>query len=206
MTRSFLKSALIPVALLASVPAILHAQAADPAPAAAQAGTYKVETSHTRVGFSLMHFGFSEWYGEFADVTGSLSIAPAKIENTKLAVSIPVATVSTTNATLDEELVSADWFDAEGHPTITFVSTKVKRTGERTADVTGNLTFHGVTKPVTLHASFNAGGVNPMSQAYTLGFNATGTITRSDFGVKNYVPAVGDEVTLRISAAFEKGE
>lgn len=206
MTRFTFKSALLPVALLAAAPVVLNAQVSDPAPAAAQAGNYKVETSHTRVGFAVNHFGFSDWFGEFADVTGTLSIDPAKIEKAKVAVTIPVATVSTTNATLDGELVSADWFDAETYPTIQFVSTKVVRTGERTADVTGNLTFHGVTKPVTLKASFNAGGVNPMSKAYTVGFNASGTIKRSDFGVTKYVPVVGDDVTLRISAAFEKAE
>lgn len=205
--RSFrMKSALLPLALLAAAPVVLHAQVSDPAPAAAQAGNYTVETSHTRVGFAVNHFGFSDWFGEFADVTGTLAIDPAKIEQAKLAVSIPVATVSTTNATLDGELKAADWFDATTYPTMKFVSTKVVRTGERTADVTGNLTFHGVTKPVTLKTSFNAGGVNPMSKAYTIGFNATGTIKRSEFGVTKYVPVVGDEVTLRISAAFEKAK
>ncbi|MBH0112158.1 polyisoprenoid-binding protein [Novosphingobium sp. YJ-S2-02] len=206
MTKFTFKSVLLPVALLAAAPVVLNAQVSDPAPAAAQAGNYDVETSHTRVGFAVNHFGFSDWFGEFADVTGTLSIDPAKIEKAKVAVTIPVATVSTTNATLDGELVSADWFDAETYPTIQFVSTKVVRTGERTADVTGNLTFHGVTKPVTLKASFNAGGVNPMSKAYTVGFNASGTIKRSEFGVTKYVPVVGDDVTLRISAAFEKAE
>lgn len=206
MNHLFLKSALIPVALLASVPVVLYAQIADPAPAAAQAGSYKVESSHTRVGFSVLHFGFTDYYGEFSGVTGSLSIDPAKIGDAKLAVTIPVASIDTTNDTLDGELRDPTWFDAAQYPTMEFVSTKVTRTGERTADVTGNLTFHGVTKPVTLHASFNGGGVNPMSKAYTLGFNATGTIQRSDFGVAKYVPVVGDEVTLRISAAFEKAE
>ncbi len=206
MTLSSIKSALLPVALLAAIPAVAYAQGADPAPAAAQAGNYTVEPSHTRVGFSVLHFGFTEYYGEFSGVSGTLSLDPKKVESAKLAVTIPVASIDTTNDTLDGELRDPSWFDAAKYPTMTFVSTKVTRTGERTADVTGNLTFHGVTKPVTLHASFNAGGVNPMDKAYTLGFNATGTITRSDFGVTKYVPMVGDNVTLRISAAFEKAK
>lgn len=204
MPKLTLKSAFLPLTLLAAAPVVIHAQVADPNPAVAQAGSYNVETSHTRVGFSVSHFGFSDWFGEFADVTGSLTLDPADVTKAKLAVSIPVDTIATTNTTLDEELRSADWFDAAAYPKITFVSTKVVRTGERTADVTGNLTFHGVTKPVTLKASFNGGGVNPMNKAYTVGFNATGTIKRSEFGVTKYVPVVGDEVTLRISAAFEK--
>ncbi|MCJ2184996.1 YceI family protein [Novosphingobium sp. 1949] len=205
MTFSFFKTALISAALVGA-PTALLAQGADPAPAAAQAGSYTVEPGHTRVGFSVMHFGFTEYYGEFSGVSGTLSLDPKKVEDARLSVSIPVASIDTTNDTLDGELRDPTWFDAAKYPKITFVSTKVTRTGDRTADITGNLTFHGVTKPVTLHASYNAGGVNPMDKAYTLGFNATGTIQRSDFGVTKYVPVVGDTVTLRISAAFEKAK
>ena len=76
--------------------------------------------------------------------------------------------------------------------------------GPREADITGELTLHGVTRPVTLHAHFNGAGVNPLSHGYTTGFEVTGTIQRSAFGVTKYVPLVGDTVTLMISAAFEK--
>jgi polyisoprenoid-binding protein YceI len=76
--------------------------------------------------------------------------------------------------------------------------------GARTALITGDLTFHGVTKPVVLKTTFNASGVNPLDKGTTVGFNATTTIKRSDFGVKTYVPLIGDDVTLRISAAFER--
>jgi polyisoprenoid-binding protein YceI len=148
--------------------------------------------------------GFSDWYGDFTGTTGTLTIDPKAITSAKVDVTIPVAGVSTTNAKLDDELKSADWFDAATHPNIRFVSTAVVPTGPRTAQITGNLMFHGVIRPVTLAASFNAGGTNPLSKAYTLGFNATTTINRSDFGVKTYVPLIGDAVTIRISAAFEK--
>ncbi len=70
--------------------------------------------------------------------------------------------------------------------------------------MTGDFTLHGVTRPLTLHASFNGAGVNPLSKAYTVGFQGTGVIRRSDFGVTKYVPLVGDEVRITISAAFEK--
>ena len=79
-------------------------------------------------------------------------------------------------------------------------------TGARTADITGALTLHGVTQPLVLHARFNGAGVNPLDHAYTSGFEATGVIRRSEFGVAKYVPLVGDEVTLTISAAFEKAQ
>ena len=87
---------------------------------------------------------------------------------------------------------------------MSFKSEKVVATGKDTADVEGQLTLHGVTRPVTLHATFNGAGVNPMDKHYTVGFDAKGRIKRSDFGVKTYVPLIGDEVDLILSAAFEK--
>ena len=169
-------------------------------------GNYKVETTHTRVQFTVSHMGFSEWYGDFTGVTGSLTLDPKAPARAQVAVSIPVSSVSTTNATLDGELKDANWFDAAQYPMITFVSTKVTPTGPRTALIGGNLSFHGVTRPVILKAAFIASGTNPMTKGYTVGFNATTVLKRSDFGVKTYVPLIGDVVTLRISAAFEKAD
>ena len=178
--------------------------AAPVAPKDVQAGTYAVEPYHTRVQFTVNHFGFTDWYGDFTNVSGELTLNPAHIEQSKLDISVPVASVSTTNAKLDGELKGDQWFGADKYPTIHFVSTKIVRTGPAKAAITGNLTFHGVTRPVTLQATFNGAGVNPLDKAYTAGFNATTSIKRSDYGVKMYVPMVGDETTLRISAAFEK--
>jgi len=119
-------------------------------------------------------------------------------------VTLPVASISTTNTKLDAELKSGDWFDAERYPTIHFVSTQVFKTSARTAKITGDLTLHGVTRPVVLEAQFVGAGLNPFSKAYTVGFHATTTIKRSDFGVKTYVPLIGDSVAIKISAAFER--
>ena len=177
---------------------------ASPDPATVQAGTYSLETSHARVLFAVSHMGFSTWYGDFTGATGTLVLDPKKLAGSKLDVSIPVSSVSTTNAKLDGELKGADWFDAARYPAITFKSTKVTVTGPKTAKVTGDLTFHGVTRPVTLDAAFKAAGVNPMSKAVTVGFEVKGRLKRSDFGVKTYVPLIGDEVELTISAPFEK--
>ncbi|CAN5371732.1 YceI family protein [soil metagenome] len=173
-------------------------------PATVTAGTYAVEPGHTRVQFSVLHMGFTNWNGDFTGVSGSLILNPKNVAASKLDISIPVASVTTTNAKLDGELKSADWFDAEGFPTIHFVSTKIVRVAGNKATITGNLTFHGVTRPVVLAAVFNGAGVNPMDKNYTVGFDATTKILRSDFGVKTYVPVVGDETTIHISAAFEK--
>lgn len=198
-------SAAVALAGALALSAAVHAQTANTTdPAAVQAGTYALETKHARVLFAVSHFGFSTWYGDFTGATGTLKLDPKSPSASRLEVSIPTASVSTTNATLDGELKSADWFDAAKHPTITFRSTAVTPTGPSTAKVAGDLTFHGVTKPVVLDATFKAAGTNPMNKAYTVGFEVTGRIKRSDFGVTTYVPAVGDEVDLIISAPFER--
>lgn len=189
------------VALAVSAPIVAQANHDS---AAVQVGSYAIDSSHTLVQFSVNHFGISDYFGTFPGATGSLTIDPKNIATAKLDVTVPVASVSTTNATLDKELVSADWFDAARYPSIRFVSTKVTRTGGNGATVTGNLTMHGVTKPVTLNATFNAAAVNPLNKAYTLGFKATGVIKRTEFGVSKYAPLVSDETTLTITSAFEK--
>ena len=173
-------------------------------PAGVEAGHYALETHHARILFAVSHMGFSTWYGDFSGATGSLTLDPKHPAAAKLEVSIPVSSVATTNATLDAELKSPAWFDAAKFPAITFKSTKVTLTGPATAEVTGDLTFHGVTRPLTLEAAFKASGVNPMDKAYTIGFAVTGKLKRSDFGVTTSVPLIGDEVELTISVPFEK--
>ena len=181
------------------------AQPAAPAntdPAAVTAGRYTVEPSHTRLQFSLSHMGFTNWYGDLTDASGTLVLDPKNPAAAKVDVTLPVASVATTNAKLDEELRGPQWLDANAYPTIRFASTRVEHTGPQTATVTGDLTFHGVTNSVTLEAIFNGAGADPMTKAYTVGFDGTATIRRSDFGVDTYVPLIGDTVDIRISAAF----
>lgn len=167
------------------------------------AGTYAVDSSHTLVQFGVAHFGINEFFGTFAGATGTLVLDPKELTSAKLDVTLPVSRVSTTNATLDGELVGADWFDAAKFPDIHFASTSVTRTGAATATIVGDLTMHGVTRPITLDATFNAAAINPMNKAYTLGFKATGVLKRTEFGVSKYAPLVGDDTRLTISAAFE---
>jgi len=189
--------------LLIHATSAIAAGPANPDPTAVIAGSYAVEPSHTRVQFTVSHMGFTNWYGDFSRASGSLRIDPKNAAASKVDISIPTASVSTTNTILDAELKSADWFDAARFPTIHFASTAVVPTGAATADITGDLTFHGITRSVVLAARFNGAGINPIDKSYTLGFDATSTIKRSDWGVKNYVPMIGDEAILRISAAFE---
>ena len=191
--------------LAATIFAPASAQTApNPDPAAVQAGTYALETNHARVLFAVSHMGFSTWYGDFSGATGSLTLDPKNPAAASLSVTIPVASVTTTNTKLDGELKSADWFDAAKFPTISFKSTAVTLTSPTTALVAGDVTFHGVTKPVTLQAAFKASGANVMTKAFTIGFEVKGKLKRTDFGVATYVPLIGDDVELIISAPFEK--
>jgi polyisoprenoid-binding protein YceI len=166
-------------------------------------GTYRVEPGHSQVVFSLLHFGITNYSGMFAGASGTLTLDPANLAASKLDVSVAVSSISTTVPVLTEDLKGHDWFDAADFPVATFTSTSVVPTGKDSARITGNLTLHGVTKPVVLNAQLIGASVNPLSKAYSLGFEVTGTIRRGDFGISAYLPAVGDEVKLRIAGAFE---
>ena len=196
-------SAAVALLGLVSLPLAASAQVASSNPATVKAGTYKVEANHTQVNFSVLHFGFTNYYGVFSDISGSLTLDPKKPAASKLEVTIPVQSVMTTSEKLTGELKGEQWLDAAKFPTATFVSTKVTPGANGTATIAGNFTLHGVTKPLTLHAKFVGAGINPLDKAFTAGFEATGTIKRSDFGVKQYVPLVSDDVHLVIVGAFE---
>ncbi len=179
------------------------AQLAKTEPSKVEAGAYKVDPNHTQVLFGVSHLGFTTYYGEFRDTSGTLTLDPAKPADSKLDVTIQVDSVSVQSPKLEGELKSDAWLDAGKFPEATFKSTKVTKTGAATATVTGDLTLHGVTKPLTLSVTYVNAGPNPLSKVYTAGFEAKGKIKRSDFGVKTYVPVIGDEVDLIISGAFE---
>ena len=193
--------------LLAGLALPVAAQDAAPLsqnPADTQSGMYTVESNHTEVMFSVLHMGFTNYFGEFSDVTGSLNFDAVNPAASKVEIHIPVKSLHVASTKLQGELEGSDWLDDSAFPEILFRSTALTVTGADTGTMTGDLTLHGVTKPVTLNVKFNAGGANPMSKKYTLGFQAMGTLKRSDFGVSKYVPMVGDDVELNISAAFEK--
>jgi len=199
-----LSRAALALACLTMAGSTLAATMPSKDPEAVQAGTYTVEPFHTRVLFSVMHMGYTHYYGDFTGVAGKLTIDPKHIGDASVQVSFPTASVSTTNGKLDGELKGGQWLDATADPTVSFVSTHVTRTGPTTAKIEGNLTLHGVTHPVTLDASFNAGGPSPMGGRFMIGFDATGHLNRTDFGVKSFVPLISDNVDIIISAAFEK--
>ncbi len=188
----------------------LHAQQGGPPPAPAShdaskvtAGTYKSDPNHSQVMYSYNHLGFTTNMGLLSGANGTLTLDPKAPNNAKLSVDVPVNTIHTTIEALDKELVGPMFFDAAKFPNAHFESTKVTAKGA-SATIDGNLTIHGVTKPATINATFVSVGANPMSKKETIGFRGTAKVKRSDFGLGMAVPAVGDEVDLTITAAFEK--
>jgi len=161
--------------------------------------TYKIDPNHTDVVASWSHFGFSNPIAHFGQVDGAITYDPKNVGTSKVEVTIPLAGLNANVEKFNEHLRSADFFDAEKYPTITFKSTKVEAAGDKKLRVFGDLTIKGVTKPVVLDTTINKIGDHPMAKRAAAGFDATTTIKRSDFGVDKFVPNVSDNVTIRIT-------
>ena len=173
-------------------------------PQSAPDGTYELDKNHTRVVFMCSHFGLTEYIAFMQGVEGSLEWNGAQPENGRVSVTIDSGGAMTGLANFDQQLDGPDWFDAANNPTITFKSTKVEKTGATTGLITGNLTVRGITKPITLTVTFNGGRSHPLKpSAYALGFVATGTAKRSDYGMTKLMSVgIGDDVKLLIHAEF----
>lgn len=166
---------------------------------AAKSVPYRIDPNHTQVEFSWTHFGFSHPTGRFDKVEGTFLFDPADPTKSSLDVTIPVSSIDTGVDDLDEHLRSDDFFDEAKFPTATFKSTKVERVDEDELKVSGDLTIHGVTKPVVLEVTVNRIGDHPMTKRAAAGFDAKLTIKRSDFGIGKYVPNVSDEIAIGIT-------
>lgn len=165
----------------------------------AQAAEYTIDGSHTQVQFSYSHFGYSHITGRFDKVSGEFDLNTENLAKSKISIQIPISSISTGVEKLDAHLQSADFFDAAKYPTASFKSTMVHVAGDKELHVMGDLTIHGVTKPVALAVKINNIGMHPMKKVPTAGFDASTSLKRSDFGIGNYVPAVGDEIKINIT-------
>ncbi|MHA3982281.1 UNVERIFIED_CONTAM: yceI [Trichonephila clavipes] len=160
---------------------------------------YKIDPTHTATVFSWNHFGFSTPSANFTDIQGVIKVDNAKPANSSVEVTIPLSSVNTNVAALDKEFQEEAWFNAAKYPNITFKSTKVETKDKKHFKITGDLTVKGVTKPVVLDAVLNKQGEHPMAKVPAIGFNATTSFNRSAFGIGNYVPNVGDKITVNIT-------
>lgn len=161
--------------------------------------TYKLDPNHTVVLASWSHFGFSNPAANFGQADGTLVYDASNVGASSVQVTLPLAGLNSFVPDFDEHLRGADFFEAAKYPNITFKSTKVEAAGEGKLKVTGDLTVKDQTKPVVLAVTLNKAAEQPMAKRAAVGFDASTTLKRSDFGVGKYAPNVSDEVKLQIT-------
>lgn len=204
--RLLARTAVAGTLMLSLVGGVVTAQTATTrVPAEVQAGTYKLDAAHGKITWSVNHLGFSTYYGQFINVAADLTLDPANPSASTLTATVPLTDVAPNSDGLKNHLQTPDFFDTAQFPTATFVATSivVDEDDASEADVTGNLTLRGVTRPVTLEVKFNQAGPS-MGGVYKVGFDGETTIKRSEFGINFALPAVGDEVELHIEGEFIK--
>lgn len=183
------------------------AQSVSKDPVRAPSGAYEVDPhGHTQMLFSILHLGLTDYYGRFDKVSGTLNYDGNQPEHSSLSITIDTSSVDMPSDRLTGELKGPSVFNSQQFPTANFKSTAVTRTGPDTGRVAGLLTIGSVTKPVTLDVTFNGGEQNPTGNGYALGFRATATIHRSDFGLNtmSWSTYVSDDVHLIIEAMFDQ--
>lgn len=161
--------------------------------------TYAIDPNHTDVVASWSHFGFSNPVAHFGQVDGAITFDPDNVGQSSVNVTIPLAGLNSHVDAFDEHLRSDDFFDAANHPAMTFRSTKVEAAGDDRLRVSGDLTVKGITKRAVLDVTLNKRGEHPIAKRPAIGFDATTTLKRSDFGLDKYAPNVSDAVQIRIT-------
>lgn len=181
------------------------------APAAIPKGTYEIDKLHTSLLFRVNHIGFSKYTGRFTRVEAKLDFDPARLAASQVNVTIDPRSIQADNAPSGflDSLAGKSWLDAEQYPAMSFRSTRVEVTGKNAFRLHGDLTLHGVTKPIVLDARYNGGyASHPMEPRARIGFSAKGSFKRSDFGVTYGIPdpgttfGIGDEVQVMLETEF----
>lgn len=167
-------------------------------------GQYRLDPEHVYIHFKIEHLGLSTVVGRFNQSNASLDFDPDNLADMHLEGVIDMASLDMNNPSLEKRLAGSDWFDVARYPEATFVTTEVVPSDDNEFAITGDFTLRGVTKPLTLDAVFKGGADNLLTGKYTLGFAATGSFQRSDFGVDAFGGLVADEVFVDIHAEFQK--
>lgn len=169
-----------------------------PVSANAAVEQYEIETPHTQILFFVSHLGYTHSMGKFVGHEGTITFDTESPANSSVEITIDAASVELNDQKWNDHVKNADILDVEQFPEITFKSTGIEVTGEKTAKITGDLTIKGTTKPVVLDTVFNNAAKSPFGDEYKAGFSATTTFKRSEFGVNYGLPAVGDEMEIRL--------
>jgi polyisoprenoid-binding protein YceI len=173
---------------------------------AAFAQTWTWDKPHSQLNWNISHLGISSIAGTFTTVEAKITSSKDDFSDASVTLTADVNSINTNNEQRNNHLKSPDFFDAAKYGTLTFTSTSFKKTGDKTFQVDGDLTFHGVTKHVTLNAVYNGTVANPMSKKPVSGWSITGSVKRSDFGIGTKFPSsfLGDDVALNAAAEFVK--
>ena len=190
---------------ISAIAGIMAAACTPASPAQAQE-RYEIDPSHTFVQFSVQRFGFNDVIATMPDVKGVITLDQEAPENSSVEVEIGVSSLASGDATREQALMTPFWLNVEEHPKITYRSLSVERVGDDQADVAGELTILGVTKPITMRVVFNKVGTDPATKKEAVGFSATVTLKRSDFGMMTAANLVGDDVAIRIETLAHKME
>ncbi len=170
------------------------------APAAYAADTFNADPAHTQTIFAINHLGYSTVTGTFHDIKGTLLLDEQHPTASRVDMTIGTGSVDTGVPARDDALRSDQFFNVAQFPAMTFQSKRVVKTGDKTADVYGDLSIHGVTRSVMLKTTFNRAGPDQMrNNATVAGFSATTSIKRSDFGMKTFLPYIGDDVMVTLN-------
>ena len=168
--------------------------------------TWKADPMHSKLAFSVTHLGISDVSGLFKIFDAKATANKADFSDAVFELSVDVASIDTEVDMRDDHLRSADFFEVDKFGKMTFKSTAIKKVGNNKYTLTGNLSLHGVTKPVTLNLWYRGTTENPQSKATTAGFQLTGSLKRSDFGIGAKFPSamVSDEVQIKADGEFIK--
>ncbi len=174
---------------------------------ATSAQTWTLDKSHAKLGFGITHLMISDVEGDFKKIDATITSSKEDFSDAIFELKGDVASINTENEDRDKHLKSPDFFDVEKFATLTFKSTSVKKVEGKKYKITGDLTFHGVTKQIVLDATINGPIVHPMNKKTVAGVKINGTIKRSDFGVGSKYPGavLSDEVIINANGEFVKG-
>jgi polyisoprenoid-binding protein YceI len=168
---------------------------------AGEAERYRLDPVHTRVMFAIDHAGFSKAIGTVSGSTGTLEFDPEDWRSARLEASVPITRIDLGDAAWNRATLAGNLLDAEDHPVATFVSTRIEPLAPDRATVHGTLTLRGVSREIALDVTLNALKRHPLPPfRRTVGFSATGTLSRKDFGIDAWASVIGDSVELRIEA------
>lgn len=167
-------------------------------------GAYTLDPEHAYVNFKVGHLDLSSIVGRFNVIAGSLDFDPENITDLSLQGIIEAVSIDVNNAELEDTLRERAWFNTASHPQITFVSTSVQRTGDNVVNIMGDLTLRGITKEIVLQTQFNGGADVFLTGKYTLGFSASSTIKRSDYGMDSFAALVANDIEIEMHGEFQR--